>query len=156
MAVTKKQKENLKKGKQFSKDNPPKNPGRKKSQLKDFKIANEVSLSDIKKIFQGIIYPHTREELSMIAKKKETPALVSGFISAYLQDMKKGRLDALSFLMDRVYGKANQPVEVDAKRLTIINMTKEERIKAVEEIINKRVSESSEINGNSQENQQPK
>jgi len=116
--VSKKSLENLEKRKKFGPDNPPRGGGRKKSQLKDFQIQKEVSLEDMRKVFQGVIYDRTLEELAAIAKKKETPALVSGLISAFLHDTKKGNLAALGFLMDRVYGRPVQAAVVEIQDMS--------------------------------------
>ena len=107
--VSKKSLENLKKGKRFGPNNPPQNPGRKKSQLKDFRIQKEVSLEDILKVFQGVILDNaSTKELVEIAKREDTPALVAGIISAYLHDTRKGGTNALGFIMDRCYGRPTQ------------------------------------------------
>jgi len=105
--------ENLKKRKKFSAENQPANRGRKRSQFRDFHVAEEYSLDDMRKVFQGIIIPHTTEELAAIAKDKNTPALITGFISAFLHDIKRGSLVTLNFFMDRCYGRPVQAAVVE-------------------------------------------
>jgi hypothetical protein len=112
--VSKKSLENLKKGKKFGPDNPPRGGGRKKSQLKDFMIKEEFSLSDMKKVFQGIIFTHSVEELNEMVKNDKTlPTPVTALISAFLHDIKHGYLNAMNFIMDRSYGKPVQAAVVE-------------------------------------------
>ena len=119
MAVSKKSLENLKNGKKFGPDHRPKNPGRKRSMVRDYYIEHEISLENMRKIFQGVIFDDKSiEDLMVIAKDKNTPALVSGLISAFLHDTKKGNLAALGFVMDRVYGRPVQAAVVEIQDMS--------------------------------------
>jgi hypothetical protein len=107
--VNKKSLENLKNGKKFGPSNP--SCGRKKSRLKDFMIKKEISLSDVKKIFQGLILTHSVDELTkMVQEDKDLPIIVTMCISAFLHDTKRGGLASMHTVLDRVYGK---PVQTD-------------------------------------------
>jgi hypothetical protein len=115
MAVSKRSLEALEKHRgatQFSKDNPPKNPGRKPNILKRLTTEFDISTSDINNIFKNVIFSHTMGELQdMLSTKKKTrelSALETMIISACLQDIKKGSLMSLMQILDRVIGKPTQ------------------------------------------------
>jgi hypothetical protein len=101
---------NLEKRKKFSTENQPAKRGRRRSQLGDFIAENEVSLGDLKMVLMEIAFNRSVAELEKLLKDKTIPAAVSFVTAALLSDMRRGRLDALDSLLDRVYGK---PVQVE-------------------------------------------
>ena len=63
-------------------------------------------------------------ELQALRKDPTQPAWVVVVASAILADMKRGLTTTLSSLLDRVFGKASQPVTLDATtRATLENPT---------------------------------
>jgi hypothetical protein len=117
MAINKKSLEALEKHRgatQFSRDNPPKNPGRKPNRIKQLTTEFDISTSDINNIFKNVIFSHTMGELQDMLKTeekaKELHSLEAMIISAVLQDTKKGSLMSLMQILDRVIGK---PIQKD-------------------------------------------
>jgi hypothetical protein len=102
--------ENLKKGKQFSKTYKPKNTGRRKDYLKEFVDENRVSLADLKIIIENILLDHSFGDLEKIFARgqKTLPAATAAFIKGLTTELKKGKVDVLNSMLDRVYGKATQ------------------------------------------------
>lgn len=102
--------ENLKKGKRFSKTYKPANTGRRKSYLKEFADENRISLADLKIILENILLDHSYADLEKILARgqKTLPAGIAGYIKGLIVDLKKGRIDTLEKMADRVYGKATQ------------------------------------------------
>lgn len=99
----------------FSATNRPKNPGRKPSKLKKFIKQNNVSQSDVNAIFQHLIFGSSVEELKDLvspSKKDSQPVIVVLLVSAFLEDIKNGTLHEVNSVLDRLYGKATQQVEI--------------------------------------------
>ena len=80
--------------------------------LTDFMTQNGLSLGDLRKVLQGIMFDRSVAELKDLEKDKTAPAAISFITSALLSDMEKGRLDTLNSLLDVCYGKPMQVVEV--------------------------------------------
>jgi len=101
---------NLEKGKRFSKTYRPENTGRRKSYLKEFVDDERISLADLKIILENLMLDYSFGDYEKIyAQGKDTlPAAIAGYIKALDMDMKKGKVDALNSLIDRVYGKPTQ------------------------------------------------
>ena len=126
MAVSKKSLENLEKRKQFSSTEQPENRGRKPSALR-FIREHGVSITDIKKITESLIWAYDSDELAELLQtikvkvkdasgkvktitktKKPLPMGVNLILSALNADLKSKSLINYEKLMDRAYGKATQ------------------------------------------------
>jgi hypothetical protein len=81
-------------------------------QLADFMTQNGLSLGDLRKILQGIMFDRSVAGLEALKKDKTVPAAISFIASALLSDMARGHLDTLNSLLDICYGKPVQVVEV--------------------------------------------
>ena len=123
-------------GNKFSSTNQPKNPGRKKSQLKDFVKTCNVSSSDVIKVFQYLIFGSTVEELKELVKpanQGRQPVIVILLVKAFLEDMKNGTLREVNTVLDRVLGKPVQQLTIE-NAVSEIPEDPEERRKLTEDL----------------------
>lgn len=123
-------------GNKFSSTNQPKNPGRKKSQLKDFVKTCNVSSSDVIKVFQHLIFGSTVEELKELVKpanQGSQPVIVILLVKAFLEDMKNGTLREVNTVLDRVLGKPVQQLTIE-NAVSEIPEDPEERRKLAEDL----------------------
>ena len=123
-------------GNKFSSTNQPKNPGRKKSQLKDFVKTCNVSSSDVMKVFQHLIFGSTVEELKELVKpanQGSQPVIVILLVKAFLEDMKNGTLREVNTVLDRVLGKPVQQLTIE-NAVSDIPDDPEERRKLTEDL----------------------
>lgn len=117
----------------FTSANQPARRGRLPSKLKKFVKDNSVSKSDVDAIFSNIIFGSTLEELQDMVKpgkKEKLPVIVALLISAFIADIKNGTLHEVNTVLDRIYGKATQQVEVGEKKSDIPDDPEERRILA--------------------------
>lgn len=117
----------------FSSTNQPARRGRLPSKLKKFVKDNSVSKSDVDAIFSNIIFGSTLEELQDMVKpgnKEKLPVIVALLISAFIADIKNGTLHEVNTVLDRIYGKATQQMEVGEKKSDIPDDPEERRILA--------------------------
>lgn len=120
----------------FSSTNQPSKRGRLPSKLKKFVKDNSVSKADVDAIFSNIIFGSTLEELQDMVKpgkKEKLPVIVALLVSAFIADIKNGTLHEVNTVLDRIYGKATQQVEVGEKRSDIPD-DPEERAALAEQI----------------------
>lgn len=106
----------------FTSTNQPARRGRLPSKLKKFVKDNHISKSDVDAVFANLIFGKTLEELrEMVApeSKEKLPVIVALLISAFISDMKRGTLHEVNSVLDRLYGKAMQQVEVGEKKSDI-------------------------------------
>lgn len=106
----------------FSATNQPARRGRIPSKLKKFVKDNRVSKSDVDAIFSNIIFGSTFEELQEMVKpgnKEKLPVIVALLISAFIADIKKGTLSEVNTVLDRIYGKATQQLEIGEQKSDI-------------------------------------
>lgn len=102
----------------FSATNQPKKNGRKPSlysQLKEMaKLEGGIDLSreDFSKITM-LLLSKSLKELQTIAKAEDTPIWVVNIIRAIVMDAQTGRISTLDSLLDRLFGKATQPLAQD-------------------------------------------
>lgn len=123
-------------GNKFSSTNQPKNPGRKKSQLKDFVKTCNVSSSDVIKVFQNLIFGSTVEELKELVKpanQGRQPVIVILLVKAFLEDMKNGTLREANTVLDRILGKPVQQLSIE-NTVSEIPEDPEERRKLTEDL----------------------
>lgn len=106
----------------FTSTNQPARRGRLPSKLKKFVKDNSVSKTDVDAIFSNIIFGSTLEELQEMVKpgnKEKLPVIVALLISAFIQDIKNGTLHEVNTVLDRIYGKATQQLEIGEQKSDI-------------------------------------
>jgi len=128
MPVTKKSLDNLDKGKKFSSNNQPKGRGRKPSALRFVKESG-LSVTDVKKIINSLIWDYDASELAALLKDKKNPvpmgmAIVLG---ALTDDLEKRRAVNFDKFMDRAHGKPVQQIDVSERSGDIPDDPKERR-----------------------------
>ena len=121
--MTEQQKAALDAGRQkFSSTRQPKKNGRKKSNLKGFIKQYSVSKSDVDSIFQNLIFNSSVDELKELVKpanKGKQPVIVVLLVGAFLEDIKNGTLHEVNTVLDRIYGKATQQLEIGEQKSDI-------------------------------------
>lgn len=106
----------------FTSTNQPAKRGRLPSKLKKFVKDNSVSKADVDAIFSNIIFGSTLEELQEMVKpgnKEKLPVIVALLISAFIADIKNGTLHEVNTVLDRIYGKATQQLEIGEQKSDI-------------------------------------
>ncbi|MGB3465673.1 MAG: hypothetical protein WBA74_10395 [Cyclobacteriaceae bacterium] len=113
--------DNLNKGKRFSSDYQPENPGRKKSRLKGLIEENDLSSSDVSNLIKSM-FDKTEDELIIIKNDIEKPFLLRSLVSAILKDGKNESLYNINNLLDRAVGKPKETKDVKhSGQVTIID-----------------------------------
>ena len=125
------------KDKQFTSENQPANKGRKPSLLREYIKDNGVSIQDVRLVFKNIVFEKTKEELEELLTDESQPMLVRTIISAYMKDFESGRIDIINSILDRVFGKAEQSVQVTGL-LETSALTPDERKARIAELEKKR------------------
>jgi len=134
----------------FSKENQPENRGRKPSALR-FIREEGVSITDIKRIIESLIWGYDSEELAVLLQtvkvkgkdgktltktREPVPMGINLILGALNNDLKNKSINNFDKLMDRVYGKATQPVDLPpGSNMTMSMMSPEERDKRIEELL---------------------
>jgi hypothetical protein len=114
----------------FSSTNQPAKRGRLPSKLKKFCKDNAISKDDVDMVFKNLIFGKTIEELQdMIkpGKKEKLPVIVVLLISAFIQDMKSGTLKEVNTVLDRIFGKPTQQLDISERRGDIPDDPEERR-----------------------------
>lgn len=106
-------------GVKFSETNPPKNAGRKPSRFKQIleglsAIGETLSLEDYRKITATML-TLTKEELHKLGTNPATPMAVLLIANAIQGDAMNMRMDNLDKLLDRLFGKSTNNVDVTSK-----------------------------------------
>lgn len=114
-------------GKQFSAAYQPRNRGRKASALKKFIKDNGISLQDIRLVFQNLIVKNLADVRKLKDDAEELPSIVGFTVSALLKDYEAGKLDTFNSLLDRIWGKPTQQVEMSGGVRSDIPSDPEER-----------------------------
>jgi hypothetical protein len=130
----------------FSSTRQPKNTGRKPSKLKKFIKEYNVSSEDINIIFTNLLFNYSLDELKEIYKEfsnktdkvNNLPAGVAAFISGIIHDVGRGDMRAITLILDRVYGKPVQNIDMKTSgQMELTSMAPEERQKYIEELMQK-------------------
>lgn len=114
----------------FTSTNQPAKRGRLPSKLKKFVKDNSVSKADVDAIFSNIIFGSTLEELQEMVKpgnKEKLPVIVALLISAFIADIKNGTLHEVNTVLDRIYGKATQQLEIGEQKSDIPDAPEERK-----------------------------
>ena len=122
---------------QFSSDNQPENNGRKPSLLKAYIQDNGVSIQDVRLVFKNIIFEKTKEQLDELLSDESQPMLIRAIVGAYLKDFESGRIDIINSILDRIYGKADQSVQLSGM-IETASLTPDERRARIAELEAKR------------------
>jgi hypothetical protein len=117
-------------GRQFSSTYQPPNHGRKRSALKKYLKDNGVSIQDLRLVFQNLVIKKLSELKTLKEEAEESPAIIGFTVSALLKDYEAGKLDVCNSLLDRVWGKPVQQVEMGAIRNDIPDDPEERRAMA--------------------------
>lgn len=114
----------------FSSTNQPDRRGRKPSRLKKFIKEFDVSKDDVDRLFKGLIFSKSVNELKELVdgdNEQNQPVIVVLLVRAFLADIKNGTLHEVNTVLDRIYGKATQQVEVGEKQSDIPEDPEERR-----------------------------
>jgi len=116
---------------QFSSTNQPKNR-RKPSKLKQAIKENDIGIEDVRKAFKYIM-DMSETEMDKVINNKNNPFILRCLVKAYKADYKKGNLINITTMLNRMFGQPKEVIEhsIDAN---ITNMTKEDRLKRIEEL----------------------
>lgn len=130
------------KGNRFSSTNQPANPGRKPSlynhirQLIGAEAVAELSREDYYRLI-GCLLERPLDELKTLATDKKTPVWVVNVVRAIVKDAQAGRMNTLDSLLDRLFGKASQPLTGKDQTPLFAGMTDEEIDSRIRELQNK-------------------
>ena len=94
----------------FTKENQPKNRGRKPSSVRKYIKDNNLSHADISAMAKFML-PLNQEQITTLLTDEKAPFMLRLFAKAVLSDMKKGYLDNILKIMDRAVGKPKEIVE---------------------------------------------
>jgi hypothetical protein len=114
----------------FTSSNQSPNRGRKPSRLKRFIKDNNVSREDVNIVIKNVVMAKTKPELDELCKDEKQPMLVRVLVKAFLHDFKSGTLYNLNSMLDRVYGQADQNVNI----FDFSSMTHEQKIARLAEL----------------------
>jgi hypothetical protein len=84
--------------------------------LRKFIKDNGVSLQDIRLVFQNLMVKKLSEVRTLKAESEELPVVIGFVSSALLKDYEAGKLDVFNSLLDRIWGKPIQQVEMGTMR----------------------------------------
>lgn len=106
-------------GVKFTSTRQPKNAGRKPSRFKKILesldgVGQTISQEDYERITKTLL-TMTGEELSKIAQDKSTPIAIVLVANAISGDLNNQRMDNLEKLLDRIFGKSTNKVDVTSK-----------------------------------------
>ena len=108
-----------KEGVKFTSTRQPKNAGRKPSRFKELLsnlegVGETLSQEDYEKITKTLLTLNP-EELTDVARNKQTPIAVILIANAISGDLNNQRMDNLERLLDRIFGKSTNKVDVTSK-----------------------------------------
>ena len=103
---------NFEQGKRFTSTNQPLNRGRKKSRIDKFAKENNVSITDIRYLLKNIVFENSVEKLKEIKKDPKLSAFTVAAINAVLKDIENGSMNTLESMLNRMFGKPAQLVEI--------------------------------------------
>lgn len=131
----------------FSETRQPKNPGRKPSRFKQIiseleSVGETMSLEDYRKIALYLLTMN-KTELVKLAQDKNAPMAVVAVASAIAGDIEDKNMRNIELLLDRVFGKAMQPVEtltatIDSKTAHLSDEEIEAEIKRIDKALAKK------------------
>ena len=99
----------------FDSTHQPEKNGRKPSALNAFIRDSGISMDDVRRVMKNVIFEKNQDELQALLTDKSQPMLIRLLVKAFLTDFSNGRLDNIEKLLDRIYGRSTQAVEVTDK-----------------------------------------
>lgn len=109
-------------GRRFSKTIQPAKNGRKKSRYNQMvELMNledpleHFSKEDLYRLSAGLI-TCTKAQLEAMAKSPNIPVGLQVFIKGIVTDLQDGNIKTVTEIMDRVYGKSTQPMELSGSK----------------------------------------
>ena len=125
---------NLDKGKntQFQPGQSGNPTGRKPSRLKKFIKDFDVTKSDIDALVKNILFNYSFDDLRKLYKsldeheQSSMSAGVAALVSGILHDVKRGDIKATNSLLDRVYGKPKESMDISGG-LQLFTITQDEQ-----------------------------
>ena len=129
-------------GVKFTSTRQPKNAGRKPSRfkrlLKELEgVGETISVEDYGRITKTLLTLNA-EELQGVAQDKSTPIAVIMIANAISGDLNNQRIDNLEKLLDRVFGKSSNPIDVTTNGQSIGSLSMVEAQKIIKELENDR------------------
>ena len=128
----------------FSSTRQPKNPGRKPSRFKQLisdleGVGETMSLEDYRKTALYLLTMN-KTELVKLAQDENAPMAVVAVASAIAGDIEEKNMRNIEALLDRVFGKAMQPVEtltatIDSKTAHLSDEEIEAEIKRIDKAL---------------------
>ena len=128
------------KGTQFSSTNQPVNRGRRKNRLRELIDNDRISLDELRIILENLATSHSFADIEQMLNngKEDLPAFVAMFLKAFVVDWRKGSLNSVELLMDRVWGKAVQAIDMTSTgNMSLTLTTPEDRKKHIQELLKK-------------------
>lgn len=104
-----------KNGVRFSASNQPEGRGRRPNKLKKFIKDNRISKNDVNAMMSCLLFSKTLDELQNMTSKDnrgKLPVGVACLVQALYTDAKNGKHGCVDSMLDRLYGKPCQSVEV--------------------------------------------
>ncbi len=105
-------------GNRFSRENQPRNPGRKLSRLNEFSNAfnlidedRKISKEDTFKLLEYLL-SCSKTDIEIIVRDPDLPISMICLIKAIVDDLSRGKCETVFKLYDRLYGKTIQAVEL--------------------------------------------
>lgn len=101
-------------GNRFTSENQPANKGRKPKIYEVAKGTYKIQYDDFRNIVMELMQM-TLKELKAVTNDENRMAWVVNIARAMIKDASMGRINTLSEMADRFYGKAKQTVETESK-----------------------------------------
>lgn len=117
----------------FSSTYQPKNRGRKPRLYTLAKKGYKLSLDDFREIAQHLLQLD-KTQLKKIAEDDQTPIWIVTICRALFKEASSGHTKALNELVERLWGKAHQSVDVTTKGREIVNTVFINRCETKEDI----------------------
>jgi hypothetical protein len=103
----------------FSKENQPKNRGRKPSLLKKWIKEYDIPISDVRAVMTNLMFAYTLKEIKEIADKEEgMPVGISVMVKGLAADIQSGNPKTLEKMLDRSFGKTAPEKTVEARGMS--------------------------------------
>ena len=107
---------------------PAKSKSGPKQFLKQFGKQNRISKEDIRTFAKNILFEKSIEEIESYCKetKGEIPAFIWGLSICFIKDCSRGRVATLAWLIELIYGKPDQNINLNPGK-DVTELTPEER-----------------------------
>ena len=123
-----------------SKNQPdPEKKRKPKSLLKAFKKKNNISRDDLRTFVKNILFVKTIPEIREMIKtqEQELPSFFWGLFVVYLKNCAKGNMAALAWMVELVYGKADQKIINENSDDAITKMSRAEMMENIKQMSKK-------------------